>query len=292
MATHAPMWQPREHECGCGRREDTRSVEVVRAVELDGAVQLEDDIAARDRQKIDPHEVGADARGGLYSESASLARRPRRSSRPAERDIRPPLTWARDTLDRSDDLSGRDHKSQIAADRRHEFLDQGTVLREPRSGADLLECSRDVKSCLAAVDIRAPASKPRLDDNGRPNSGRLAWRANVLRLRVRDAGFNQEPGGSKLVVRVQERVRSVDDANAVALELGQDLDARLHAVERSPEPQMTSLTPDLHLTSPLSARASSSPSRSVLQRFVVGRGEASLSSSPGGTKRRAPNAST
>ena len=229
------MWQPREHECGCGRREDTRSAEVVRAVELDGAVQLEDDVAACNRQKIDPHEVGADARGGSYSESASLLCRPRRSSRPAERDIRPPLTWARDTLDRSDDLSGCDHKSQIAADRRHEFLDQGTVLNEPRSGADLLECSRDVKSCLAAVDVGAPASKPRLDDNGRPNSGRLAWRANVLRLRVRDAGFNQESGGSKLVVRVQERVRSVDDANAVALELGQDLDARLHAVERSPD---------------------------------------------------------
>ena len=192
MATHAPMRQPREHECGRGRREDTRSVEVVRAVELDGAVQLEDDIAARDRQKIDPHEVGADARGGLYSESASLARRPRRSSRPAERDIRPPLTWARDTLDRSDDLSGRDHKSQIAADRRHEFLDQGTVLREPGSGADLLECSRDVKSCLAAVDIGAPASKPRLDDNGEAQfrSPRLASE----RAPSSGAGCRLQPG--------------------------------------------------------------------------------------------------
>ena len=100
------------------------------------------------------------------------------------------------------------------------------------SGADLRERSRDVEPCLAAEDIRAPASKPRLDDNGRPDLGRLAWRANVHRLRMREAGVDQESGGSKLVVRVQERVRSVDDANAVALELGQDLDAGLHAVER------------------------------------------------------------
>ena len=43
---------------------------------------------------------------------------------------------------------------------------------------------------------------------------------------------DQESGGSKLVVRVQERIRSVNYANAVALQLGQDLETRLHAVER------------------------------------------------------------
>ena len=49
---------------------------------------------------------------------------------------------------------------------------------------------------------------------------------------MRQVGIDEQSSGSELVVRVQERVRPVDDANTVALELGQDLDPGLDAVER------------------------------------------------------------
>jgi hypothetical protein len=48
---------------------------------------------------------------------------------------------------------------------------------------------------------------------------------------MRQVGSDEQSSGPELVVRVQERVRPVDDAHTLALELGQDTDPGLDAVE-------------------------------------------------------------
>ena len=96
-----------------------------------------------------------------------------RPSRPAERDVRPPLTRACDALDRSDDLPRRDDEPQVVPDRRHELLDQGAVLHEPGPGADLGERLYELETGLAPEDVGAPASEAGLHDDGECDVGRV-----------------------------------------------------------------------------------------------------------------------
>src|SRR5437660_7273986 len=74
-------------------------VEVVLAREVDGAVQLDDDVLARARRKeVDPHEVDAQGRRRGDSEVARTGRRGNRSTGPAEGDVRPPVAGGRVAL--------------------------------------------------------------------------------------------------------------------------------------------------------------------------------------------------
>ena len=79
--------------------EDVGAVQRVGGVELDGAVDLDDDeLAVGAGQEVDADEVAFRCGGGANRQLAGLARRLDRLANGAERDVRPPFARRRDPL--------------------------------------------------------------------------------------------------------------------------------------------------------------------------------------------------
>ena len=118
---------------------DVVAVERVLGSEVDGAVQLGDEVAGARRQEIDSDEVGADRRGRGDRERPCERRRCHRLDPPAERDVRTPLARRREAPRCADDAATRDDEPEVPAERRHELLGERTVLPEPVAVAETLE---------------------------------------------------------------------------------------------------------------------------------------------------------
>src|SRR5205085_8412782 len=118
---------------------------------------------------------------------AGAWRRSRRSPRPAERDVRPPLARRGHALDRAGDPPARDEDPQVVAERRHELLDDGASRAEPRALVKLLDVLGELVAVGAQGDVEPPAPERRLHDERRLEVEAQRAVADPGRPRVRDA---------------------------------------------------------------------------------------------------------
>ena len=99
-------------------------VECVSSVEVDRAVQLENDVPAVDGQQIDTDEIGSDCARRTDGKRSRLQVGSRGAQAAAERHVRPPLARRGNPLCRADDLTGGDQHSEIVARVWHDSLKQ------------------------------------------------------------------------------------------------------------------------------------------------------------------------
>ena len=119
---------------------------------------------------------------------------------PAERDVRPPLAGRGLSLDRADDLPGRDDDAQVAAVRLDVLLHERRVAPEPPALADRSERAAELVLVAAEHHVAAPAAEARLDDEDRVVSSRRAEqlvRRELLRVDTCVAQSRDE-GGMRL----------------------------------------------------------------------------------------------
>ena len=108
------------------------------------------------------------------------------------------------------------------------------MAEEPRAVLERAEVAGEPPPRPAELDVAAPASVARLDDDGRAQP-RPPARDDALGARVREAAAFEHGGGEQLVVRAQERPDAVEDADAARLGPPQGGKTRLDAVERLQE---------------------------------------------------------
>ena len=85
------------------------------------------------REQIDAGQVASGRLRGADGELERGRRRLDGNPRAAESDVRPPLPGSRDARDRADGHARGDDDPKVEAGRRHELLQERTVLLEPES---------------------------------------------------------------------------------------------------------------------------------------------------------------
>src|SRR6266511_1127630 len=129
-----PHGRPRPQAQGSGELQvEVSAVQTVELVELDRAVQLDHDVAARRGQQVDPYEVGPEGRGGGDPETAFRGRGEHGFAGAAQREVGAPVAWSCDAPNRADDLAGGDEEPEIVACRRYELLYERALSKSGRS---------------------------------------------------------------------------------------------------------------------------------------------------------------
>src|SRR5579864_2797013 len=144
---------------------------VVRA-EVDRAVQLGDDEAVVGGEQVDADEVAANGGGSRERQRSCECGRRDRLAPSAERDVRAPLAWRRDSTSRTDDAPARDDDAQVPAEGRHELLRERAVLAEPSAQRGALERCIELGGGAAAHDVASPAAEAWLQDERQLGRGR------------------------------------------------------------------------------------------------------------------------
>src|SRR4029453_12805621 len=218
--------------------EDVTVVERVLLVELDGSVQLEDDVTSVGRRKqVDADEIRVDPPGGgAGGGGGAQGRRPggRRTLFPPgpEGNIRPPLSGSSDSTDGADHRAPGDDDPEVVATRRNELLNDRAVCAEPHSVRVVGEAATQRGKVLAEHDVFAPASEARLDDDRRRKRDRAVRVGHVGRARVGHAGRFQAARRGELVVGGNEGLRPVQHPDAGSLQTRKLPEAVLDPVER------------------------------------------------------------
>jgi RNA polymerase primary sigma factor len=215
-----------------GVQVDAAPGERVALVELDGPVQLDDDVLVpAERDQVDSDEVGAGGRRRGNGERPGGRRRRHRQQSAAERDVGPPLAGGGDAPAGADDLAAGDDQPQVAAPRRDELLDDRAVAAKPRPLSNLVQGRCDGTIVGTEEDVASPAAEARLDDEGRLE---LRSRPSLpgSRVRVGQARQLEAAGGAELVVDGEQRLGPVEHAEAAPLEQEQGEQPRLDSVER------------------------------------------------------------
>ena len=120
------------------------------------------------------------------------------------------------------------------------------MAREPRFRPHFPKTAPQLRGVVAAEDVQAPASEPRLQHDRADRQGHIAAGCQMQRPRVRQTGSREHLRRPELVVCLQERRDGIEDGDAGAFEqqqlraspgstpssVRQDVEPRQHAVPR------------------------------------------------------------
>lgn len=198
--------------------EDVRRRERVAVAEVNSAVHLENDPAAsRAPEQVDAGEIGSDRRYGGERGICCLGCDRGRAAACADGDVRSPLSPRRLSLDASDDHAACDDDANITTRGRDEFLDERSLSPEPGATTETTKRLVDVRLRFAELDVPAPTSKARLDNDRSAKRRKLPF-ADVRGARVCDSEACEADRRFEFVVCREERPSPVQDVDAVSRE--------------------------------------------------------------------------
>ena len=232
-AAASSRWDTRVAEQrGNGLREHVAPRAVQRA-EVDRAVQLERRRSrVPGRQQVDADEVARAPPAAAASASARAigGGSAGTTSAPRAALVRHSPRW-RDAACGPDDLPAGDDESQVPARRLDELLRERAVLAEPALPLQPDERRVELLGSRAELDVASPAAEPRLQHERQLGDGGRKRRADVRRVRVRQAGEPERACGQQLVVRDDEGAGRVAYVHAACREPLELAGAALDAVE-------------------------------------------------------------
>jgi hypothetical protein len=153
-------WCGRVYECADGAFVRGFAVEGVRAVELGGAVQLEDRPAASPvREEVDADEISSKRARGFESEALCPRWWGDRAAAGAEGDVGAPFSGCGDAVHCPDDMSGGDYDAEVVSLGPDELLDEGALADEPFAAGDGARAAAERLAVRAAVDVYGPSCR-------------------------------------------------------------------------------------------------------------------------------------
>ena len=138
----------------------------------------------------------------------------------------------RNALDRSDHLAARNDDAHVVTEQRHELLRDRAGRREPRARAQHAERPLVRALVCAEEDVTAPASVPRLDDEGKAQRRPAVAVEKSLRPRMRKSGRGERRRRGELVVGARSAGGGFSTVSPRLFEQLEMREPRLDSVER------------------------------------------------------------